>query len=60
METDKGWGAVVVISDHRTRYPLTIGRYATEEEAAEAAAYAAGGGRVVCPPDYSVRLAHTK
>jgi len=44
MEDKKPWQAVVVISDHRTRYPLTIGRYATEDEAAEAAAYAAGAG----------------
>jgi hypothetical protein len=38
------WQAVVVIADHRTRYPLTIGTDATAAEASAAAAYAAGAG----------------
>lgn len=39
-----------MISDHRTRYPLTIGRYDTAAEAAEAANYAAGAGEWYVEP----------
>lgn len=38
------WQAVVIVSDDRTRYPVTIGTYALHPEAAAAAAKAAGAG----------------